>query len=297
MTYYLKVAKDDMSGLCNQVYNITGCVEHCILNKISRLVCTEFLKEIKTVKFCLLSEVIDMQKLNTFLKQYNLTISDATQEEKANNKFNASPIPYMSYSLNSKDFTHILNHIPFLDKYNEISKNQIQFDRINVIHLRLEDDAVNTFSKEMSIHPCVYKSINEQRYIDCISKYIDKNVMTVVLTADGNNEVIEYLKKNEYKFILTEKVFDKREMNALVDLHIGFMCNTVFIGSYDSSFSYTILNRILKRRNPEFFSCLIDSNKYKDFYKYYTYDTYSIYLSNNNIKSLVFNGSDGLLYA
>ncbi len=297
MTYYLKVAKDDMSGLCNQVYNITGCIEYCISNKISKLVCTEFLKEIKTNDFCPLSQVIDMQKLNSFLKQYNLTISDATEEEKLNNLFTSSPIPYMAYSLNCKDFTHILNNVIFLEEYYTISKNQIKVDRINVIHLRLEEDAVNIFSKEMGIHPCVYKSINEKRYIECISKYIDKNIMTVVLTSEVNNEVIEYLKKNKYNFMLTTKVFDKREMNALVDLHVGFMCNSVFIGSYDSSFSYTILNRILKRRNQDFFSCLIDCNKYKDFYKHYTYDTYSIYLYNKDIKGLAFQGSDGLIYA
>lgn len=297
MTYYLKVAKDDMSGLCNQIYSITGCIEYCIKNEINNIVCDGFLLEIKTKEYCLLSQVMDMKKINEILKIHKLELRDATEDERRTIQFQQSPVLYMGNSFNAKIFTNILNNIIFLEDYNTIAKNIVKYDKINVIHLRLEYDAVNVFSKHMNIHPDVYRVVNEHRYIESISKYIDKNVMTVILTNDKSNRVIDYMKRYKYKFILTEKKFDKRELNALVDLHIGFMCNTVLIGSYDSSFSYTILNRVLTKRNPEFFSCMIELNKYNNINRLYNYNTYDKYISDDSIKSLVFIGMDGLLYS
>jgi len=297
MTYYLKVAKDDMSGLCNQIYTIAGCIEYCIKKGINNMICDGFLLEVKTKEYCLLSEVIDMKKINQTLKKHKLELRDATEEERKTIQFQPSPILYMANSFNSKIFTDILNNIVFLEDYNTLAKNIVKYDRINVIHLRLEYDAVNVFSKQMNIHPDVYRIVNEDRYIEAISKYIDKNVMTVILTNDKSNRVIDYMKRYKYKFILTEKKFDKRELNALVDLHIGFMCNTVLIGSYDSSFSYTILNRVLIKRNPEFFSCMIELNKYDNINRLYNYNTYDKYISDDSIKSLIFIGMDGQLYS
>jgi hypothetical protein len=39
--------------------------------------------------------------------------------------------------------------------------------------------------------------------------------------------------KNNYKFILTEKQFNGRELNAIIDLLVSKSCNNVFIGAYN----------------------------------------------------------------
>jgi glycerol-3-phosphate responsive antiterminator len=289
--FYLKLARSPMAGLCNQIYALCGCIEYSISKNINSIYIDRFLMEINSDKWCPISDIIDINKLNLFLKQYNINVIDSFNSYELNelkNNYIESPILYFGTSGNPKLFTKILNNIQFLDKYIEIAKKIINFNDYNVIHLRLENDAVETYSKEMNIHPDVYKTINEERYIHCIKKYIDKNVMTVVLCSNENNNVIEYLKKNKYKFILTLKFFEYREINALIDLIIGTMCNTVFIGSYESSFSFTILNRILLKRKQDFLGFCIDLNKYYDFYRTYTNDNYTEYLNNNNIRELIY---------
>jgi len=293
--YYLKLSKDHNSGLCNQVYSLAGCIEYCVSKGIKLLIIDKFLKEIQTNDMCLASDIIDMPKLNLFLKEYGIQVFDKLENDKTES--NISPILHMGKSYNIRMFTYILNNIPFLEKYKQIARNQVgSLDRFNIIHLRLENDALDIFSSDMCIHRDVYKKINESRYIECIEKYIDKSIMTIVLTGDNNNKVIKFLQDNNYRFMTTTKEFDKRELNALVDLHIGVMCTDVLIGCYDSSFSYTILNRVLMKRNPSFFSCMIEMNKFNDFYRLYHYDTYTTYLNDANIEFLIFRDSKGVIY-
>lgn len=263
--FYMTLSKDDMTGLCNQIYALTGCIEYCIMNSIKKLVVSRLLKEIKTNDKCLLSEVIDIKNFNIFLMNYDIQIVDVDERLYTNTDFLISPILYMGNSKNNILYTNILNNIRFLDFYSNIAKNNIYSNEINVIHLRLEEDALDIFSREMGIHRDVYKFINEHRYIECIKEYIDKSVMTIVI-GSKNNRVIDFLRENKYIFMATNKIFDKREINAVIDLNIGFECNKVFIGSFDSTFSYTIMCRLLKK---DIFCCLIDMNKYTDSHKIY----------------------------
>jgi hypothetical protein len=263
--FYMNLSKDDMTGLCNQMYALTGCIEYCIMNNIKKLVVSRLLKEIKTDDKCLLSEVIDIKKINIFLMNYGIQIIDVDERLYTNTDFLISPILYMGCSKNNILYKNILNNICFLEFYSNIAKKHIYSNEINVIHLRLEEDALDIFSREIGIHKDVYKVINEQRYIDRIKEYIDKSIMTIVI-GSKNNRVVDFLRENKYIFMTTNKMFDKREINAVIDLNIGFECNKVFIGSFDSTFSYTIMCRLLKK---DVFCCLIDMNKYIDSYKIY----------------------------
>jgi hypothetical protein len=295
LNYYLKIARSPNSGLCNQLYSLCSCIEYCISKSINNIYVDRFLMEINLDKWCPISDIIDLEKLNLFLKQYNIIIIDSYNLK---NEYIESPLSYIGTSNNSKLFSKILNNIEFLEKYKDIAKKIINFNYYNVIHLRLEDDAVNTYSKEMNIHPVVYKTINEERYIHCIKKYIDKNIISVILTENEDNNVIKYLKENNYKYTLTPKVFENREMNALIDLMIGINFHNfynfnnfhnIFIGSYESSFSFTILNRLLSKRKKEFIGIFIDLNKYYDYYRLYTSDNYTEYLNNSDINELIYN--------
>ncbi len=288
-SYYLKVAKGPMSGLCNQIYSLCGCIEFCINSKLKKIYVDSFLMEINTDFRCPLSEIINLKKLNAFTNQYGIEIIEHNKED----KHKESPIKYFGESANPKLFTKILNNIPFLEKYEEISKKQIKYDNFNTIHLRLEKDAIDIYSKEMGIHPDVYKKICENRYIHCIKKYIDKNTMSILLTSETDNKVVEYLKNNGYRFTTTQKTFQYRELNALVDLLTGVRCNRIFIGSHESSFSFTILNRILLKRQEEFLGFCLDLNKYYDFYRTYTKDNYTEYINNNNIRELIYIPNGG----
>lgn len=131
------------------------------------------------------------------------------------------------------------NAISFF-KNNKISLHQ----NINCIHLRLENDAIEHWSKENNISPHKFKEIIEQKYISNIFKYINKNDITIILSSDYNNNVINFLQGNQYNILTTPQWSPYRDISAIYDLHIADYCNNTYIGVYESSFSYLILFRI-----------------------------------------------------
>jgi len=120
-------------------------------------------------------------------------------------------------------------------------------NKINCIHLRLEEDAMQHWSKENNMTLTEFKSVIEEKYIDEIKKNIDKTDATLILSHNYDNKVIEFLKVNEYNYILTPKMDKSRDVAAIYDLLIGQYCNNVYIFVYESSFSYTLLYRIYER--------------------------------------------------
>jgi hypothetical protein len=138
----------------------------------------------------------------------------------------------------------------FLQKANEFivqvrEKNKEK--KINCIHLRLEDDAVQHWASENNLHPTDFKRIIEDKYIDAITKNLNKEDVTIILSDDYDNRVIQYLRENVYNYINTPKMSKDREIAAIYDLHIGQYCDNVYILVYDSSFSYTLLYRIFEQ--------------------------------------------------
>ena len=156
---------------------------------------------------------------------------------------------------NSKEFLDVLRNIYFCENISTISNNYVieNIDikqKINVIHLRLEDDAIQHWVKEsIYTNPQIYKIAVENKYIKIINNYINKDDITLIICYDYNNAVVEYLDKNNYKTIKTPKFETSRDVAAIYDLNIAQNCNNVFVGIFESSFSFTILNRINNRTN------------------------------------------------
>ena len=99
-------------------------------------------------------------------------------------------------------------------------------------------------SKEINYDKIKYKTVIENRYIKFIKDYIKKTDNTIILSYDYNNEVIKYLDINNYNYIMTPKYNTNRDISALIDMHIGQYCNNIFIGTFESSFSYMLITRI-----------------------------------------------------
>jgi hypothetical protein len=138
----------------------------------------------------------------------------------------------------------------FLQKANEFivqvrEKNKDK--KINCIHLRLEDDAVQHWASENNLHPTDFKRIIEDKYIEAITKNLNKEDTTLILSDNYDNRVIQHLRENGYNYINTPKMSKDREIAAIYDLHIGQYCDNVYILVYDSSFSYTLLYRIFEQ--------------------------------------------------
>lgn len=156
---------------------------------------------------------------------------------------------------NKDIFEDILTHIVFDNRFLIQSGSQIQdiyntknttSDKINVIHLRLEDDAIAHWSKMNNMTESCFQNSIEIKYTELIKKYINKNDLTVVLTNSKKNGVFDFLHVEGYTFITLNKLYEDRELNAIIELLVSKICNNRFIGNFNftklngSSFSYFI---------------------------------------------------------
>ena len=128
----------------------------------------------------------------------------------------------------------IINSQLFFDRFN-IS----QGDKINIVHIRIEQDAIDFWGKHNKVD---FKDKLVQFYINAIHDLIDKSDKTIILSYELNNSIVEYLKNNNYNYYYCEKNKNSnRECNAILDIINGKMCNNVFIGAGGSTFSHTLL--------------------------------------------------------
>jgi hypothetical protein len=166
--------------------------------------------------------------------------------------FQPSPQLYFGGSKDPPLFVDILQHIAFHPRLTNLfttstyplKQNYIQRARVNLLHLRLEDDAVTSFALQNRVQKEAFKRYMEEKYIAAIDKHIVPKDVTIVIAADYDNRVIEHLQKRGYQFTLTPKIHSKRELNAINDMMYTSFCNNVFIGIYESSYSYTLMFRL-----------------------------------------------------
>lgn len=154
-------------------------------------------------------------------------------------------------------FDDILCNIHYNPIYQNISDkffkniNSYENNKINVLHLRLEDDAIKHWSKMNGMDELSYKNYIINKYIELIRTYVDKNDENIILSYFVDNEVIDFMKNNEYKYKFIEKNNEGREVNAIIDLLISTKCNNIFIGNYNakklngSSFSYYVSKKLV----------------------------------------------------
>ncbi len=157
-----------------------------------------------------------------------------------NIKFNTRHIKYSEIAI-------------LIDKNNDyinIPKIDLENKKINVIHLRTEKDMTGHLLKDNNMIQEEYDNYSQNKYINLIQKYFSKEDIIFVLSYDLNNNVIHFLKENDYKFYYTKKnIFDGREQHAIIDLLMGQMCNNIYIGNWNfdtrvgSTFSYLLYVR------------------------------------------------------
>lgn len=155
---------------------------------------------------------------------------------------------------NNPLFEHILQTIQynseFIIKSNMILKEIDLNQKINVIHLRLEDDAIAHWSKQNNMSQYDYKVYIENKYIYLIQKYLSRTDNTIILSQSSSNGVIDFLNQANFTYKFIQKWFDDREKNAIIDLLISKCCNNIFIGNYNmsrlngSTFSYYVSKSI-----------------------------------------------------
>lgn len=170
------------------------------------------------------------------------------------NPFHPKGTPLPVINDGSYEFNDILSNICFQNtliqdavfyRDQTFGLNLDNSKKINVIHIRLEDDAIEHWGKEYLYEDLqLYKNKIENMYISSILEKIQKDEITILLSFDYNNRVVEYMKNNHYNILIPPKMNNYRELSAINDMIIAEKCNNVFIGVYESSFAFTVLKRI-----------------------------------------------------
>jgi len=345
------------TGLCNQLFSLISAIIIAIKQNKEIIIVDQFLNDYEKQNFSNISDIVDLNKWNIFLKKnYNIIMVDKNKvsfkvnsvkygaqgkyidiSDKIIGKFcnndtifidknidinllaGEDPLPFVkkevivNYSVNdhvveeafeeeytclkqaiqfdlSKEefvylfhwintldkslFNILLKTIPFTDTFTTLSqifidnKNIDLNQKINVLHLRVEDDAIAHWSAQNRMDSRHFQKILELKYISLIQKHIKKNDINIILSYSTENSVLDYLKQNGYTCYFTDKIMGAgREINALIDLHIGGFCNNIFIGNFNliglngSSLSYYLLNKLSDKKVKQVLIDLDDIGK------------------------------------
>jgi hypothetical protein len=173
-------------------------------------------------------------------------------------------------------FNLFLQNICFQEKYYTMSHDLVSSILskytpdiiINVIHLRVEEDAIDFWAYINRIDKELYRNVLEQKYIRLIQEHIDRDSLTFLLSMNTDNAVTNYMQKNGYQFsYLNKTVVQGREVNAILDYIASSQCTGVFIGNINpnncagSTFSYSIYNKL---RNTNVKKICIDTDRIFD---------------------------------
>jgi len=188
------------------------------------------------------------------INEYDIheVFSENIEEDIVIDVLNADYIFYWGWinDIDTNMFENILKNIHYNQEFINTSNlilNKIDMNRkINVLHLRLEDDAINYWSKINITTPDYYREIIENKYIGLIQKYINKSDINIILSHSLSNGVIDFLCQNNYNYQFNEKFYKYREKDAIIDLLVSKCCNNIFIGNFNieklsgSTFSYYV---------------------------------------------------------
>ena len=245
------------SGLCNQLFAVISGILLAFSNKKRRVAIEAFQKDFSMYVFSDISDILDLDKMNTLLIEYNLKLYDAEhiRSEMSNTQL------FYTYewitNINKTEFDNVLKCIRFHENF--IQKANIFIDsldltrNINVIHLRIEDDWIKHICSQTNIPFDEVRKLQTDKYIDGITRHIQKTDTTIILSSSTNNSVTQFMDDNGYSYRFTDKDPSiGRELNAIVDTIVSESCNNVFIGDFNfetmigSSYTYFVAKRLSK---------------------------------------------------
>lgn len=172
------------------------------------------------------------------------------------------------YNRFNKDlFSLILKNIRFTDGFYEIidkiKENHQITDKLNVIHFRLEQDAINHWSVQNNMDKQNFQQILCDKYEALINNHIERNDKIYVLSAQedyiiekfsNNHELVYTSLKTKNEYLMEYYGSTGRELCGIIDLLIGINCSKLFIGCHSyklsrgSSFSYAISENVNCKR-------------------------------------------------
>lgn len=241
-------------GAAIQLLKLVSSLVYCINNNITLLMVGSFRLKIFSDYFCNFEKIFYTSVMNEYLRdKYNVGLIDITNS-KYKGKQKKFELYVLNFSLNdsiklvnTKIGKDILNHILFtpdivsvpMKFLTNIIGDQI-YEKVNIIHLRLENDAIHHWSLANERSPSQFRKDLAEKYIQLIEKFLPKNEHLFVLGNDISNPVIEYLQSKQYSYHHLKKISKYSEVNSIMNLILGKMCNGIFIGARGTAFTHVL---------------------------------------------------------
>lgn len=244
------ISPEQNCGLCNQLYVFVSLIVHAISNNKRFVLVSGFRAQIHSPLMTPLSNIIQYDVLNNMLRPYNVLVVDEEKATIPRMSFHSITMPSnfdMATKLtNSKLGKHITTHLQFSSRITtHVMWHMNQFipkhDRcVNVIHLRLEDDAIQHWSATNKLSPEKFRTRLVNNYIRLIKEHIPPRETTFILSGNTNNDVLKFMRKSGYNLQMCPKLSKYREVNAAIDMVVGQMCTHVLITASGSTFSHMV---------------------------------------------------------
>ena len=220
-------------------FNNKLCIDkNCRFNDIKGDPCPGLVKNI-IIKYTIQDFIID-EIHNEYLK------SDIEINFDGNYFFGVGLINSSHDNMFDKILQNIKYNTQFTLKSESIIHNINTNKKVNIIHLRLEEDGILHWSKQNNMSCGHFKQVLEDKYINIIKKYIKHSDETIIVSSSLSNGVVDFLNNHNYNYRFIDKCFKDRERNAIIDLLVSKCCNNIFIGNFNmknlngSVFSYYI---------------------------------------------------------
>jgi len=183
--------------------------------------------------------------------------TNLTLKSTVNNNVKISTFTHLYYNKvtpsNTREFQDLLLAIKFKHTLN--NPINLQFSSVNIIHLKIEPDSIEHYSKIAKISVDEFEELLVKKYTELFDKNIQShpNEISILISSTINSKIIEYLNKKHINYYIQPKEYDKRELNAIQDYLLATnYCNGVFICAWDpktasgSTFSYFIAKTLKK---------------------------------------------------
>jgi len=147
-------------------------------------------------------------------------------------------------------FNKILKYIVFNKVFYQIIdfyKDNYNITKNNIVHYRLETDAIMHWSKQNRMDPTYFKKTLQNIYTNLINNNLSPKNSIYLLTDNNDVSINNFTVTNIDKDIINQYINIRgREIRAIVDLLLAIQCSNTFIGCHNlklsrgSSFSYII---------------------------------------------------------
>lgn len=159
---------------------------------------------------------------------YEVMYNESLPDDISFNKFKVIESSDQVNKFDPDLFIELIQNLSFLT----ITNNFASDTKINALHIRNDPDMIYYWGTVNKMLPFEFKDLLNQKYIELIDNFFDKETTIIVSTYDRENEVIQFLKNEGYTYYISDTEI------------INPRCNSIFIGNHGSMTTYFMQHRL-----------------------------------------------------